>query len=229
MTWDRRQVMQFQNAVQTYNFPLVGRGFETNENDIFADVGRLEQYVGGLLKHDNNIEVKYGLANVLFWGYYNIGYRDVRVAEFMDGCTEEKINLFKGLLQNNAIPTLNQIKSIKLPQYSGISFISKILMFLNPMEYCVLDLQILKMRIAGGARALDRIVFGENENQIRVTRHNETCYNSWRAECRSIKNTYFQDMAFRVVDIERGFFNMIQNGNIATAIELYHNCYQKES
>jgi len=114
------------------------------------------------------------------------------------------------------------IKTLHLPEFSGMPFVSKVLMFLDPKNYCVLDKQVSKLRNPGCMKALSYISFGPNENQIRISHNNQIVYNNWREECRAISTQYYQN-AYRVADVERGFFTLIQSGNLAAAQEIYND------
>ena len=106
-----------------------------------------------------------------------------------------------------------------MPEYSGISFVSKILAFLDPQNYCVLDQQLARLANMPGAKALGHLVRG---SQIRITKKNQSVYDLWRQECQEISNKYFRGK-FRVVDIERGFFSMVQNEKLSLAQKIYSN------
>ena len=106
-----------------------------------------------------------------------------------------------------------------MPQFSGISFISKILAFLDLVNYCVLDQQLARIANRGGARALNQLAQGQ---QLRVTANNQAAYDAWRNECAAISNAYFQG-AYRVIDIERGFFHLVQTGQLQLAQAIYAN------
>ncbi|MGD0828371.1 MAG: hypothetical protein ABSA09_09860 [Desulfobaccales bacterium] len=112
------------------------------------------------------------------------------------------------------------IKNLNLSQFSGMSFISKILMFLNPQNYCVLDKKISKLRTPECTKALSHLAFGPKETRIRISQNNENVYNAWREECRAISAQYYNN-TYRVADVERGFFTLIQ-GNLLRAREIYN-------
>ncbi|MHB0929330.1 MAG: hypothetical protein ACYC3W_10615 [Candidatus Nanopelagicales bacterium] len=182
----------------------------------------VENYIGTLLRSNNYIEVKNGLSNVLYWGYAQIRYRDVRVNKFKDNVTEDMIDIFINLVRSFGVPSMIQVKNIKMPEYSGVSFVSKILMFLCPEKYCVLDQQLAKLRMYGSEKALNALVFGDGATTIRITRHNEDVYGRWLKECAYISENYYCG-THRVVDIERGFFNTIQQGNLLNAQLIYNS------
>ena len=113
-----------------------------------------------------------------------------------------------------------QIKSLHIPQYSGMSFLSKILMFLDGTQYCVLDQQIARLRTDDSLKALNKLSFRPKDTQIRVSSNNERVYDNWRKECLDISRDYF-NAQYRTSDIERGFFHLIQTGHLLDAQVIY--------
>jgi len=216
------QVAQLHDAITGYTFPAVYFDFDIDKEIAAQTMTAVETVIATQLRANAALMVKFGLANVLYWGYAQIGYRGKRVNDFMDNVTEQHITAFQRLITADVVPALVQIKNIRLPQYSGMSFISKILMFLHPKTYCVLDKQLAKLRTPGSPKILNDLVFGENETQIRITSHNEAIYNGWRNECAAISQIYFQG-TYRVVDIERGFFTLIQQNHLLDAQTIYNN------
>ena len=221
MGLNQHQILQLRNAINCYEFPAVYFDFAQNIKIQAAEMRTVEEYIAHLLRSEEITQTKRGLANVLYWGYAQIGYRNNRVREFMDNVTDDQVHNFQQLVADNIVPTLIEIKNIRMPQFSGISFVSKIFMFLNPTDYCVLDQQIAKLRTNGSKKSLNRLVFGPNDTQIRITRHNQAVYENWCNECRWISQEYFRGL-FRVVDVERGFFNLIQQVHIADAQTIYN-------
>jgi hypothetical protein len=140
----------------------------------------------------------------------------------MGNVSSFQIKAFQTLTTTNKIPSMKAIKDIGLPQYSGMSFITKILMFLKPNDYCVLDQQIAKLRNPESHKVLNDLVLGKKDTQIRITKHNEAVYDCWRHECLEISLKYFTG-AYRVVDIERGFFNLIQQNHLLDARVIYND------
>src|SRR5687768_15401796 len=140
-------------------------------------MGTVEAAIHAMLASASTEDVRYGLANVIYWGYAQIPYRPVRVRRFMERVTLGHLIQFQALVAVHGVPTLSQVKAVKIPEYSGISFISKILTFLNPSQYCVLDQQLAKLAYGPGTRALHRLSVG---TQIPVTANNEAIYDAWR-------------------------------------------------
>ena len=106
-----------------------------------------------------------------------------------------------------------------MPQFSGMSFISKVRMFLAPTSYVILDQQLLKINNEPFETLLNKIKFGKKETQIRISKDNITVYKKWCDKCIEISNTIFNGI-YRAVDIERGFFTLIQNDNATLAAKI---------
>ena len=136
-------------AIRDYDFPTVTYDF-TEEKPLHHDSMRaVEQYIGTLLRSQDFSAVKDGLSNVLYWGYARQGRRDFKVRDFRktipDPEREPKLDQFaqlskliapstRGAAQSGWSGLLN-IKKLQLRQFSQISFVSKILMFLDPTRY----------------------------------------------------------------------------------------------
>lgn len=219
MPLNNAQVNNLQVAITSYGFPAVYFDFVQNAPVKATNMAAVEAYIHNQLTSENQQGVLHGLANVLYWGYAQIGYRDVRVGKFLANVNTTHALAFQNLLTAGVAPTLRQIKDIHMPQFSGISFISKILAFLDPINYCVLDQQLARIANGGGARALNQLVQGQ---QLRITTKNQNCYGEWCNECAAISNAYFQG-GYRVIDIERGFFHLVQTGQLQLAQTIYTN------
>jgi hypothetical protein len=163
--------------------------------------------------------VKNGLSNVLYWGYAQIGYRDRRVTIFRDQVTKRQLYDAARLFPDIIGDGLEEIKKLGLPQFSGMSFISKVRMFLDPIRYVILDKQILEMNKTSFVTLLKSISFGPKETQIRISQNNCRVYQSWCEKCVTISDNYFKGK-YRAVDVERGFFTLIQKGQANTAAEI---------
>lgn len=217
MALNESQTSELEAAIATYAFPAVYFDFRTSIEVRAASMGVVENAIREMLTSEANGQVLDGLANVIYWGYAQVGYRDRRVRRFRDDATEDQLNRFRTLLGSTDSIGLDTIAALKLPEFSGISFVSKILAFLDPVKYCVLDKQLLKLALRPGNRALHRVSAG---TQIRVTANNQQAYDAWRQECASISAQYFNGQ-YRAVDVERGFFQLVQAGRVALAQELY--------
>ncbi|MCX5821554.1 MAG: hypothetical protein NT047_16850 [Deltaproteobacteria bacterium] len=216
------QIAFFREAIEGYSFPAVYYDFLKNREVQSSSMADVEHAINGQLCSSHTGDVKKGLANILYWGYANVGYRKKRVEDLNNNITVQQIKTFQALLANDRTPTLTEIKTIHIPQYSGMSFLSKVLMFLNPTYYCVLDRKICRLRTDNSSKALNQLSFGPNEMQIRISSHNEAIYDCWRTECLAVSTAYYGG-EYRVVDIERGFFHLIQQGRLLSAQTIYNS------
>lgn len=217
MALTKNQIKDLESAISNYKFPAVYFDFKSQTELKAADLCKLEPIIRGMLLSRDLETTKYGLANVIYWGNANAGYQKYRTQKFLDTVSTDQIKSFQSLVLNNHTPTLKEIRLLKMPQFSGISFISKVIMFINPKDYCVLDLLLARMQIVQSSKAIPKLKIG---TQIATTNNNCDMYLAWCTECRQISNTYFNGK-YRAVDIERGFFFLIQDKRLTEAQELY--------
>ena len=120
------QIEILRNAIEGYNFPC---GYYDYENDCEVShqaMYPVEKAVRNDLISGNNDSVKNGLSNVLYWGFAKIGFRDTRVNKFRSEVRSGQLHDAAILFQHHENIDLMEIKSINLPQFSGMSFVSKI-------------------------------------------------------------------------------------------------------
>jgi hypothetical protein len=210
------QIQDLEHAIRTYSFPLYYFDYALPKHlnpQIATGITQLELLIKAQLLSSMPSDIARGLGNIIYWGNATAGYRYSRFAKFNSLIGSfAPYTTFNGLV-SGGIPSLTALKQLGLPSYSNISFVSKILMFLNPWDYCVLDLQISKLKKSGRStsRALDRLTI--YPTSIPITRANEQVYDLWRSECRHISSTYYGG-TYRVADVERGFFQLIKSDQV---------------
>ena len=161
-------------AIRDYDFPAVTYDF-TEEKELHHDsMLAVEQYIGALLRSKDLSAVKDGLSNVLYWGYaQQPGWRDFKVSDFRktipDPERDPKLDQFAQLIRSGR-PDLVNIKKRQLCQFSQISFVSKILMVLDPTRYPVLDLKIANAFAKSSFLPLQNLTFAQGG--IRITERN---------------------------------------------------------
>ena len=201
-------------AIRDYDFPAVTYDF-TEEKPLHHDsMLAVEQYIGTLLHSKDFSAVKDGLSNVLYWGYARQPIRDFRVSDFRktipDPEREPKLDQFAQLIRSGRSDLFN-IKELQLRQFSQISFVSKILMFLDPTRSPVLDLKIAKAFAKSSFLPLQNLTFAKAG--ISITKRNATAYDTWACWCREIATVVNEASVspcrgVRAVDVERALFTL---------------------
>ena len=219
MMLSNKEINILNAAINEYSFPCVFYDFVKDRQFSFQNMNMVEAYIGKDLKSGDYDSVKNGLSNVLYWGFAQVGYRNIRVGTFRNKVTHCQLYDATVLFENLEGSGLKEIQRIKLPQFSGMSFISKVRMFLDPIAYVILDQQILKINDVSSNTVLKSIKFGKNEKQIRISKNNISVYQNWCRKCGDISRLIFNGK-YRAVDIERGFFTLIQKNQVSLAAEI---------
>ena len=166
-------------------------------------------------------QVKNGLSNVLYWGYAQMGIRDTRVQRFRTKVTITQLKQACQLFRRSDLPSVVEIKNLGLPEFSGLSFVSKVRMFLDPNKSATLDWQIVKIHKRCPTTVLANLFLGKS-TQIRITARNSDAYEAWCRRLGDISRANF-DGRYRPVDVERGLFQLIQCGGVEIAAELLND------
>lgn len=209
-------------AIKGYDFPTVTCDFEKREEIRHPDMRNVETWVRRLLLAGNRCDVRDGLSNVLYWGYMNSpGLRDVRVGKFRKNVTANQLDSFMRIARRTPAPGLRDLKGIGLPEFSGMSFVTKIMMFLNPDRQPVLDMKLAEaFSQSPDFPPLQALTFRKKadfgkkaDTQVRITQRNERVYNEWAAWCTRIAAWATAEPAsscrsIRAVDVERAVFTL---------------------
>jgi hypothetical protein len=209
------------DAIGAYAFPSDYFDFVANAPERLANTNAIEIRIRRDLTSGESERVKNGLSNVLYWGYAQMGIRDTRVQRFREKVTLSQLKQAGDLFRCSHLPSVLNIKKLRLAEFSGLSFVSKIRMFLDPDKSAALDWQIMKIHKQCPTTLLANLYVGKS-TQIPITRHNSEAYEAWCRKMADISILYF-DASFRVVDVERGFFQLIQSGNIEGAVQILRN------
>ena len=208
-------IVRLGDALSKYDYPKVAFDFRRNRQVDFASYRQLELSIRRQLRSRQPHVVKDGLSNVLFWGYATSpGRQTSRVKRFRDEVGIAQIERFIRAVQGPL--SLTAIKACELPQFSGISFISKVLMFLDPVRYVTLDLQLAKIKRTKTATKFSAL--SVSPTALRVTAGNEAFYLWWCLACASLARKYFTGTT--AADVERGFFGLVRTGNAELAAQL---------
>ena len=198
-------------AIRAYDFPCGTYDFAAEREVVHPSMRGVEQAIRSGLTADDMEAVRDGLSNVLYWGYARIDYGDRRVRRFREGVTEGQLHDARSLFRTLRGPGLRQIKRLGLPELSGMSFVSKVRMFLDPSNYVTLDMKLAKNLSGGVSPGLfDDLSFRPGKDTtIRITAHNEAVYERWCRLCRHLAATCFPGAGVRAADIERGIFHLV--------------------
>lgn len=126
------QVKDLNNAVSAYNFPTAHFDFATQTPVVGLSMCQLETRIRQQLLSPSSRDVKDGLSNILYWGFAQMkGLAPIRVERFRTAVTSQQLEKTSELFTNHARPTLYEIAKLGLPQFSKVSFVSKVRMYLD--------------------------------------------------------------------------------------------------
>jgi len=217
MPLTRAQTAALRRAIQDYAFPAGYFDFTVNAPVRGLGMAQVETRIRSALTSGDPGRVKDGLSNVLYWGYAQMGgLANVRVAHFRARVTSSQLRAAADLFSRSTRPTLKDIARLRMPQFSGVSFVSKVRMFLDPGRSATLDNQIMKIHGVQAGTVLAGVK--RSGATMRVTAANAAAYEAWCQRLNAIRRTY--GLGRRVVDIERGLFHLIQRGRTAAAANL---------
>lgn len=204
-------------AIRGYNFPCKAFDFVNNKQINFQAYSALERHIQAQLASQKLKVVKDGPSNILYWGYLtSAGRQTRRVQTFRNDVTDSQLKLFT-VAVNSGVSSLNVLSGIHMPQFSNVSFVSKILMFLDPARFVTLDLQIAKLQEADATTII--CALNRNKTSIPVNMNNEVVYAAWCKLCQLMAVRYFSHINARAVDVERGIFTLIRYGDVEVAAE----------
>ena len=207
------------DALSRYCFPKDTFDFGRNEKLCHGDMRGVENYIGESLRSDDRSVMRNGLSNVLFWGYARReGWQHHKVCDFRQHVDDRQLVEFQEFVRCRpvtcAAKRLLALKKLQLPQFGiGMSFTTKILMFLDPDRYPVLDQKIAKAATANDFAPLQGLKYTVTETSIRITGANAAAYERWACWCQSIA-TWSNGQPgspsrnLRAVDVERAIFRL---------------------
>lgn len=211
------QVKDLNDAVSAYSFPTAHFDFATQTPVVGLSMCELETRIRKQLLNPSLKEVKNGLSNILYWGFAQMGgLALVRVDSFRMAVTNQQLEKASELFTNHARPTLYEIAKLGLPQFSKVSFVSKVRMYLDPVKSATLDRQIMQIHQIHNDTVLAAVK--EEKTSIPTSKRNSNAYEGWCEHLAHIAQTYLPTA--RVVDIERGLFQMIQAGRVKEAASI---------
>jgi hypothetical protein len=205
-------------AITDYNYPPVTYDFAQQCEIRFPAIRKLDDHLCGLLHSGDETAIMDGISGILYWGHYRApGVRDCRIKRFRAKVTrgqlEECVRAFEVLNGTS----LDRLRDLRLPEFRNMAFVSKLRTFLDPERYCVLDRKISSL-----AQFRKRLKI--QPTYIPITASNERVYASWVNTCAFIASGLHTATPIRPVDVERGIFRLIDQGERAFAEQCFDSC-----
>ncbi len=195
-------------------YPRVLFDFDQQSEILFPSFRIFEDKLRSQLTSSSNAQVKNGLSNVLYWGLYRMGIRDVRVKHFRENISDRQLAQARALFRNMSGKGLRDIAELQLPQFSMMPFVSKIRMFLDPKSFVVLDNKLAKLR--GRSTFFERLKKTRADTSIRLTEQNLLFYEDWCGLCVAAARMMGSKNQI-AVDAERAIFELVDRGEIERA------------
>jgi len=221
MSLTQGQVAVLEKAMCNYCFPKVTYDFQNGIEVNHQTMRSVESTIYRRLISRGSDDVKDGLSNVLYWGYRRTGYRWTRVNEFRKEVTYQQLQRAVRVFKDLKGVGLRTLKKLELPQFSYVSFLSKLRMFLDPRNFVTLDRKLMKLAQASPETLLSFIT--QYETYIPATYRNEKYYLEWCDLCRKAAQNYFGGKNIPAVDVERGIFQLVDDKQLTTAANIIKN------
>ena len=224
-------------ALRGYSFPPVTFDFESERERRHGVEVRpheamrgVEQCVGELLRSPDARTVRDGLSNVLYWGFaQQPGLQRTRAHRFRDRIQPSDprldgfMNFVSSMTSQAAAEQLIALRRLRLSQFSQMSFTTKILMFLDPNRFPVLDLKIGRAAKQSGFPVMRGLKIFAG---IPITKASAACYERWACWCQGVAakvngrpGAPCRDL--RAVDVERAVFWLADLGRTDDARRLF--------
>lgn len=224
MTLNSSQIEQLDEAIRAYDYPAVTYDFVNGTKVHHPDMLSVEKTIRDqLLSTDPNV-VKDGLSNVLYWGYASqSGRQSGRIPIFRGKVTEGQLRdcmaLFGDL--SGLEPESIDAPAIKrLPEF-GLAFSTKLLAFLDPQRFVVLDAQLGRLKYEA-ADTLFRYVRPRGDKPggyLAASQIHTRVYRDWCRICVNVTQTH-RELGVRAVDVERGIYHMVTHDRLEEAAEI---------
>lgn len=209
------------DAIRAYDFPAVTVEFDPGGGEIVkkschGSMWIVEKHIGALLRSGSRHEVKDGLSSVLYWGWAQkpeLGTAKVDNFRTSDDLAPA-LDAFIDLDKKPPLPSLLAFDEVGLPGF-GMSFTTKIMMFLSPETHPVLDKKIaLIARRCNFLPLLD--ILAPGNGYIPINQATAAAYEKWACWCRKIATLVNETRAsprhdLRAVDVERALFTLARD------------------
>jgi len=141
-----------------------------------------------------------------------MGFQPARVKDFRAKVTADQMARAAALFPQLKGLGIRKLRDLRLPQFSQLTFLSELRTFLDPEQYCVLDRTLVQIPALKNE-------FKVSGNAIPATIGNERAYQWWVDLCARIADRLTPPR--RPVDVERGFFHLVDTGQIDAADSIF--------
>ena len=218
MPLNSSQLKELQDAVQRYDYPKVTYDFRTKRELKHPTMREVETAIKSDLMSTHLDSVRCGIASVVYWGHRRAGYHWYRVERFLNDVTEQQVRQAMGCFHSMRGAGLGSIKRLRLREFSNMSFVSKLRMFLDPRQFVVLDQTLMELEFASNQTLFKQVK--QRKTYVPITGPNERRYEEWSHLCTRASKTYFRGTDVIAVDVERGIYQLVNEGQLEMAAEI---------
>ena len=221
-------------TIGKYDFPPVTYDFAENKEICHGSMRDVEKCIHNLLCSGDTRKVKDGLSKVLYWGHANNKllqtsslkkFREAPDADELKRKLDRFVRLARELARPSIVPSggdLLKIKELGIPQFGRVSFVSKVLMFLDPARYPVLDTTIANKVVNLCFSLCFPPLQGLKFESLKISLDSARAYDTWACWCREIASVVNNTpespcLDVRAVDVERALFALADLKNIDEA------------
>jgi hypothetical protein len=209
-----------ENAIQRCGSPCFTFDFVNNVRVSHESVHEAERIVRDELQSEKTEVVRDGLSNVLYWGLLRNGNKGTRISRFRHNVTSRQLAAASELFRRLEGPGILQLKALRLPEFSALSSLSKLRMFLDPQKYVTIDRKLLKLRECSGRTLFHNLKLWGSIEYIPATMDNQNVYQRWCEFCLRKAKRYFPDKDIRAVELERGILHLVGSNQLDEAAEI---------
>lgn len=103
-----------ERAIDAYSYPFVAFDFENDCELKFPTIRVLDRHIQTNLLAGDPGRLKDALSSILYWGFYRMGIRAVRVERFRSKVTAEQIGCAAAILPNLSGPGIQELRKLRL-------------------------------------------------------------------------------------------------------------------
>jgi len=203
------------DAAGRYSYPCVVWDFSKRRELELESMRCVESTIREQLTSGDPDAVKHGLADVVYWGFRSQGYYKRRFSDFLTRVSAVHVEMASRLLPEVKGVALRKLKALGLPQFSNMTFLSKLRMFLDPERYVALDKHLANLALARTA-TMFRDLRTYKKAGIPCNERNIPVYARWCGVCRR----WGQEIGLHAVDVERGVYTLAKEGPLDLAASI---------